>query len=98
MSKSTNNWLLQDLESAKKRLLVQKYLQNSFSFTWLKLAALFQFAQAPNNQPEALEEDQFEQYEPITSEQKLYLHFTGSVNVVNPSLYYTIPRRRINQC
>lgn len=108
MSKNTNDWILEDLESVEKHrrlaepvrqtLLVQKYLQNPFSLTWLKLAALFQSAQVPNNQPKALEEDQFEQYEPITSEEKFYFHFTGSVNPANPSLYYTILRRRINQC
>lgn len=105
MSKNTNDWILKDLESVEKRrrvaepvrqtLLVQKYLQSPFSLTWSKLAALFQSAQVPNNQPEALKEDQSE---PITSEEKFYLYFSGSVNPANPSLYYTILRRRMNQC
>jgi hypothetical protein len=40
MSKNTNDLLIEDLEVVEKQKLIQRYLQNPFSLTWSKLAAL----------------------------------------------------------
>ena len=72
---------------AQKQLLVQRYLQSPFSIAWSKLVTLFQAEQALS-QPEVVEINQSEQYEPDSiQEQDLCPHFTDRVD---PSLYYSI--------
>jgi len=54
MSKDTKDLLLEDLQVVEKQKLIQRYLQNPFSLTWSKLAALLKVSLAPSP-PETLE-------------------------------------------
>ncbi|MEI2580214.1 hypothetical protein [Scytonema sp. PRP1] len=95
MSKNMNDWLNKNLEEVElpcneKKSLIQRYLQNPFSIVWSKLTALIKATQAPS-QPEALENNQFEEHElKSIREHYLYTHFTDRVE---PSLYYQYLRQ-----
>lgn len=89
MTEHTNDWQPDNLKAKDKRSLVQKYLQNPFSVTWSKLAALFS--------PEILTSESAEEIEPNDSfqpqesnsicDRNLYPRFTERVD---PSIYYTV--------
>ncbi len=92
MSKNTDDRPLDNLEevelpSKEKKSPILRYLQNPFSVTWSKLAALITDTQLLS-QPEVLQNNQSEHNNPdSTQEYYFYSRFTDRVD---PSLYYTI--------
>jgi hypothetical protein len=87
MSKTTNDWLLDDLEEIGKRSLIYRYLQNPFSITWSKLTALVQ-AERFCNQSEVPEfcQSEYSEWDSF-QQQHLYPRFTDRID---PSVYYCI--------
>lgn len=97
MTEHINDRQPDNLKAQDKRSLVQKYLQNPFSVTRSKLAALFSTEVLSNEPNENIEVEDFSRSHESSStgdrEQNLYPRFTDRVD---PSLYYTIffPHRR----
>ncbi|PSB46177.1 hypothetical protein C7B80_14225 [Cyanosarcina cf. burmensis CCALA 770] len=81
MREHTNDWQLDNSKETGKRSLVQKYLQNLFSVTWSKLAALFSTEVSTSESVEETEPDD------SPCDRSLYPRFTDRVD---PSLYYTV--------